>query len=166
MGDRQRPKRVNAHTGVIDFSPNIFRGPVMYVVATPKGRILCTEDDADSRDMLVCILETEGYHVTVTGNSAHALAIANREAFDLILVDTWMPGLSGPQLTKEIRKFNQSTPILFYSGAAYETDKQKARDAGAQGYLIKPLGISDLVDEVARLIAEAKIAFPVAIDLP
>lgn len=131
-----------------------------------KGRILCTEDDADARDLLVCILENEGYHVTVTGSSAHALAIAKREGFDLILVDSWMPGLSGPELTTKIRKFNQSTPILFYSGAAYETDKQEARDAGAQGYLTKPQGISDLVGEVAKLIAEARIAFPVAVDLP
>ena len=131
-----------------------------------KGRILCTEDDADARDMLVCILENEGYHVTVTGNSAHALAIAKREAFDLILVDSWMPGLSGSGLTTEIRKFNQSTPILFYSGAAYESDKQEALDAGAQCYLTKPDGIVILVAEVAKLIAAARIAFPVAVDLP
>lgn len=131
-----------------------------------KGRILCTEDDADSRQLLVCLLEGEGYHVTITGNSAHALAIAKREKFDLILVDNWMPGLSGQELTTEIRTFNQNTPILFYSGAAYEVDKQRAIDAGAQGYLTKPGGITDLVDEVARLIAEAKIAFPVAVDLP
>lgn len=131
-----------------------------------KGRILCTEDDADSRDLLVCILEGEGYHVTVTGNSAHALAIAKRELFDLILVDNWMPGLSGSQLTAEIRKFNKSTPILFYSGAAREADQKEARDSGAQGYLIKPSGITDLVAEIAKLIAEAKIAFPVAVDLP
>ena len=138
----------------------------MKVDQPPNGRILCTEDDADSRDLLVYILENEGYHVTVTGNSAHALAIAKREAFDLIVVDNWMPGLSGQELTTEIRKFNKSTPILFYSGAAYEADKQEARDAGAQGYLIKPTGISDLVVEVAKLIADAKIAFPVAVDLP
>jgi DNA-binding response OmpR family regulator len=104
--------------------------------------------------MLVCILEGAGYHVTVTGNSAHALAIANREAFDLILVDTWMPGLSGTELTREIRKFNQSTPILFYSGAAYEADKQAALDAGAQCYLVKPEGITILTDEIGRLIAQ------------
>ena len=132
----------------------------------PKGRILCTEDDADARDLLVCILENAGYHVTVTGNSTHALAIAKRDPFDLILIDSWMPGLSGTELTTEIRKFNLSTPILFYSGAAYEADKREARDAGAQGYLTKPDGISDLVEEVAKLIAEARIAFPVAVDLP
>ena len=133
---------------------------------SPKGRILCTEEHADARDMLLCILESAGYHVTVTGNSAHAFAISKREAFDLIVVDSWMPGLSGTELTTEIRKFNQSTPILFYSGAAYEADKQNARDAGAQGYLVKPEGVSVLLVEVAKLIAEAKIAFPIAVDLP
>jgi CheY-like chemotaxis protein len=83
-----------------------------------------------------------------------------------ILVDNWMPGLSGQELTRAVRTFNKSTPILFYSGAAFESDKQQARDAGAQGYLVKPTGMSELVEEVAKLIAEAKIAFPVAVDLP
>lgn len=133
---------------------------------SPKGRILCTEDDADTRDLLVCILEGSDYHVTVTESSTDALSLARREHFDLLLVDNWMPGFSGEELTREVRKFNQSTPILFYSGAAYESDKKGAREAGAQGYLVKPEGISVLVGEVARLIAEAKIAFPVAVVAP
>lgn len=56
-----------------------------------------------------------------------------------------MPGLSGQELTTKIRKFNQSTPILFYSGAAYDEDKREACNAGAQGYLTKPEGVSVLV---------------------
>ena len=71
-----------------------------------------------------------------------------------------MPEFSGPELTREIRKFNQTTPILFYSGAAYETDKKEASDAGAQGYLVKPSDLERLLDEVSRLIAEAKIILP------
>lgn len=138
----------------------------MQAIPRLKGRILCTEDDADSRELLVHILEAADYHVTITADSADALALAQSEPFDLILVDNWMPGRTGQELTTEIRKFNKSTPILFYSGAAFESDKQKAHDAGAQGYLTKPEGIFDLVEEVARLIAEAKIAFPVAVDLP
>lgn len=138
----------------------------MTAARTPKGRILCTEDDPDSRELIVCILETADYHVTITADSAEALSLAQREQFDLIIVDNWMPGLSGEELTTEIRKFDKNTPILFYSGAAYETDKQKAHDAGAQGYLIKPLGIKDLVDEVAKLIGGGENRFPVAIDLP
>lgn len=138
----------------------------MQSIPSPKGRILCTEDDPDSRELLVFILESADYDVTVTADSADALSLAQSKPFDLILVDNWMPGLSGPELTSEVRKFNKSTPILFYSGAAFESDKQKARDAGAQGYLTKPEGIHDLVAEVSRLIAEAEIAFPVAVDLP
>ena len=132
----------------------------------PKARILCTEDDPDSRELLAFVLEAGDYDVIVTKESADALILAQRQQFDLILVDSWMPGLSGQELTTEIRKFNQSTPILFYSGAAYNVDKREARHAGAQGYLTKPERISVLVDEVGKLIAEARIAFPVAVDLP
>ena len=121
-----------------------------------KGRILCTEDDPDSREMLICLLQQEGYDTTCTENSADAVELAKTKHFDLILVDNWMPGLSVEDLTVEIRKFNKATSILFYSGAAYDADKRRAFNAGAQGYLVKPEGISDLVDEVARLIAEQR----------
>jgi len=132
----------------------------METPSVPLGRILCTEDDADCRALLVILLEHQGYDVTVTASSEHALAIAKRERFDLLLVDNWMPGLTGQDLTREFRKFNQRTPILFYSGAAYETDKQEATAAGAQGYLVKPTDLEKLLDEVGRLIAEARIRFP------
>ena len=138
----------------------------MQPIPSLKGRILCTEDDPDSREIIVLILEAADYDVTVSADSADALSLAQSKPFDLILVDNWMPGLSGQELTTEVRKFNKSTPILFYSGAAFDSDKKEARDAGAQGYLTKPEGIWDLVQEVARLIAEARIAFPVAVDLP
>ena len=129
----------------------------------PKGRILCTEDDQDTRELLVMLLEQAGYVVNCTESPLQALKLAREVFYDLILVDNWMPQMTGDQLTREIRTFNVSTPILYYSGAAFESDKQLARDAGAQGYLVKPEGISTLVDEVARLIAEARIAFPVAV---
>ena len=138
----------------------------MQPIPSPKGRILCTEDDPDSRELLVFMLEAAVYDVTITKDSAGALSLAQSKPFDLILVDNWMPGLSGQELTTEIRKFNKRTPILFYSGAAFESDKQEAREAGAQGYLTKPEGLTDLVEEVARLIAEARIALPVGVDLP
>ena len=132
---------------------------------TIKGRILCTEDDVDTREMLVFMLEDAGYDVSCTDSPFEAVELAGKNWFDLILVDSWLPHMNGGDLTREIRKFNRSTPILFYSGAAYDADKQVARDAGAQGYLVKPEGISDLVSEVARLIAEARIVFPVKVEV-
>ena len=133
---------------------------------SPKARILCTEDDPDSRELIVFMLEGADYDVTCAEVARDALSLAQNKQFDLILVDNWMPGLSGQQLTTEIRKFNKTTPILFYSGAVYDVDKREAREAGAQGYLTKPDGLSELVDEIAKLITEARIAFPIAVDLP
>ena len=122
----------------------------------PKGRILCTEDDPDSRAMLVILLEHRGYDVTVTASAEHALAIAQREQFDLFLVDNWMSGLSGRDLTREVRKFNQTTPILFYSGAVYPADIEMARSAGAQGYLQKPCSPEALIEEIMKLTRDRK----------
>ena len=80
---------------------------------TPKGRILCTQDDPDSRELIVYILQTADYHVTITADFPEALSLVQCEQFDLILVDNWMPGLSGQELTTEIRKFDKNThPFL------------------------------------------------------
>ena len=127
---------------------------------SPKARILCTEDDADTRELIKFVLGGEGYEVITTDSPQQALRFAQSESFDLYLIDNWMPGLSGDELTRKIREHDAETPILFYSGAAQESDKESARASGAQGYLVKPSGVDDLIDEVARLIAEAKIARP------
>lgn len=123
-----------------------------------KGRILCTEDDADTRELIVWVLTDQGFDVMWAETADHALKLAKAQHFDLYLVDTLMPGLSGPELTKKLREFDVKTPILFYSGAVCESDKKEARLAGAQGYLVKPVDNEALVAEVTRLIAESKVA--------
>ncbi len=130
---------------------------------SPKARILCTEDDPDTRDLIKLVLGGEGYEVITTDSAEQALRLAQFESFDLYLIDNWMPGLSGDELTRKIREHDSETPILFYSGAAQDSDKESARASGAQGYLVKPAGVDELIDEVARLIAEAKIAHPIKI---
>lgn len=125
-----------------------------------KGRILCTEDDADTRDLITVVLTQHGFEVVCTQDTEEAIDLAKTQAFDLYLVDNWMPGLSGPNLTRRLRKFDIKTPVLFYSGAAYEADKEAARLSGAQGYLVKPTDGDHLIAEVVRLIAESKIAVP------
>jgi len=72
------------------------------------------------------------------------------------MIDNWIPGGSGIDLCKKLRKFDSSTPILFYSGAVYDKDKQEAFASGAQAYLSKPVDNDELVQEVFRLISEAR----------
>lgn len=135
-------------------------------MTSPKGRILCTEDDADTRDLLAFVLTDQGYEIICTDSTDEAIHLAKTEHFDLYLVDNWMPGLSGPDLTRKLREIDIKTPVLFYSGAGYDYNKEDARLSGAQGYLVKPVANEELIAEVVRLIADAKIAFPVAIVPP
>lgn len=131
-----------------------------------KGRILCTEDDADTRELLVYVLNMAGYEVICTDSPHKAMDMIRAEKFDLCLMDNWMPGFSGEDLCKKIREFDSKTPILFYSGAAYEADKERAMNSGAQGYLVKPVPQDTLLAEVMRVIAESKHVVPVAVVLP
>lgn len=81
-----------------------------------------------------------------------ALALVENESFDLLVLDNWMPGLTGTGVTQRIGHFDQTTPIIFYNAAANEAHKKAALDAGAQAYLLKPVGIDELLDEVEKLI--------------
>jgi two-component system, OmpR family, response regulator len=123
-----------------------------------NGRILCTDDDTDTREMLTILLESFGYEVVCPADSILALELMRGLHFDLCLLDNWMPGLSGLELTQKIREFNKTVPILFYSGVAQETDRQQALDAGAQGYLFKPVEIDELIQTINGLIGRSKSA--------
>ncbi len=123
---------------------------------TPKFRILCTEDDADTRDLIVIILNAHNCEVVTSASSDESVRLARTQRFDLYLLDNWLPGFSGIELCEELRSFDSTTPILFYSGAAYPMDKKQAQECGAQGYLTKPADGDQLAREVLRLIAASQ----------
>src|SRR6266566_1508291 len=100
-----------------------------------SARILYAEDDADTREVVTVILEGKNYQVIATESAPEALRLARAEHFDLYLIDNWMPGVSGVGLCQQLREFDEHTPILFYSAAAYDKDIQRALSCGAQGYL-------------------------------
>ncbi len=116
--------------------------------------VLFVEDDPDTRELMSLILRSEDYQVVLAANYDEALLLARVLRFDLFIMDNWMPGGSGIDLCKKLREFNLTTPIIFYSGAAYECDKREAFASGAQAYLTKPTDIETLIETVANLIAE------------
>jgi len=121
-----------------------------------KRRILYVEDDADTRELVSFVLRQENYDVVLAENNDKALLLARTMHFDLYMIDNWMPGGSGIDLCERLREFDPSTPILFYSGAAYDQDKRAAFAAGAQGYLTKPVENDRLISEVSKLISEVR----------
>ena len=124
------------------------------------GQILYTEDDADTRELVSFVLVRNNYRVMLAENNDGALLLARSNRFDLYMIDNWMPGGSGIDLCKKLRDLDSNTPILFYSGAAHDRDKQEAFSSGAQGYLTKPADNDELIKEVSRLIAEARNGNP------
>ena len=119
-------------------------------------RILCVEDDADSREMIVALLGLSGYEVVTANSTIDGLELAKQGSFALFILDNWYERGSGVELCKQIRRVDTNTPILFYSGAAYEEDVQQAMEAGAQGYLFKPTGIQEMVRTIEELTGYAK----------
>ena len=117
-----------------------------------KRHILYVEDHEDTRDLIEMVLMQRGYEVTSSTTIEDGVKLAAKNKYDLYLLDSWLPDGSGLDLCRKIREFDDSTPIVFYSAAAYEVDREKALGCGAQGYVVKPTLNSELCDLVSALI--------------
>ena len=115
-------------------------------------RVLYIEDHEDTRELVTLVLEQKCIEVVTGATIKSGVALAGSQAFDLYLLDSWLPDGSGIELCRKIREFDQETPIVFYSAAAYEIDRAEAIRSGAQAYLIKPSHPSELCSLVSSLI--------------
>lgn len=116
-----------------------------------RKRILCVEDDVDSCEMLRVLLHE--YEVVTANTVREGLKMAQAERFDLYLLDSTYPDGSGVELCRELRAFDAQTPVIFHSGMEGESDIEDAMNAGAQAYLVKPIGIDKLEGSIQRLLA-------------
>jgi CheY-like chemotaxis protein len=117
-------------------------------------RVLCVEDDEDTCKMLSSLLGLINCETTSAETAAEALDKIATERFDLYLLDNWLPGGSGVELCLKIRETDTSTPIIFYSGAALEPEREEALAAGAQAYLVKPVDVSLIIETVNKLLRD------------
>ena len=122
----------------------------MSIMKTP--RVLYIEDHDDTRELVTLVLEQKSYEVVTGSTIKSGVDLACSQNFDLYLVDSWLPDGSGLDLCRQIREFDKATPIVFYSAAAYEIDRDEALHSGAQAYLVKPSPPSELCTLVTSLI--------------
>lgn len=104
----------------------------------PRLRVLCVDDDEDSRVMLTALLKLALIEAKAVGTGAEALSSVQAEPFDLFMLDSRLPDVDGFELCRRLRAISRNTPILFFSGAAFEADKKRGIEAGANAYVIKP----------------------------
>src|SRR5918912_729643 len=101
-------------------------------------QILFVDDTADTRDLVEWSLQQEGFAVTSVQTADEGLAHARENSYALILLDIGLPDKDGLELCREIRSFDQKTPILFYTAFSDLLNEKEALQAGAQGCLRKP----------------------------
>src|SRR5579885_1938694 len=117
--------------------------------------ILVVDDDADTADSLVWILENAGYSAKAVYNAAAALTAAKETAPRLVFIDAAMPNMHGFALAKELRQLpGMADAVLVcftgYTGAEYE---RQARDSGCDRFIIKPADPTHLLN-IAREVTE------------
>ena len=120
-----------------------------------RARVLCVDDDEDSREMLSMILKFSRIETKSVGTAAQALSLIRAERFDLYLLDAWLPDLDGFELCRRMRDFDPLTPILFFSGATYDADKKRGIEAGANAYVSKP-DVDGLVESIRQFVSHAE----------
>ncbi len=127
------------------------------MLAISRPRVLCIDDDEDSRVMLTTLLRLALIEAKAVGTAAQALSSIQTEPFDLYLLDARLPDLDGFELCRRMRAFDPHTPILFFSGAAYADDKKRGIEAGADAYVIKP-DLDGLLASIKQFVSHAENA--------
>ena len=113
-------------------------------------------------------MESENYHVEVAFDGDSGVELALTETYDLLILDILLPGLSGIQILKEVRREGLSMPVLLLTSKNRVEDKVAGLDAGADDYLTKPFALPELLARVRSLLrrtSEATSAVLVVGDL-
>jgi DNA-binding NarL/FixJ family response regulator len=127
-------------------------------MSAPEKRILIIEDDPQTRENLITILEMEGFEPSGAANGRRGVELALRDKPDLILCDVMMPELDGHGVLTALRSDERTSaiPFLFLTARGERQDLRAGMNLGADDYLTKPVTASELLSAIeARLKREA-----------
>ena len=117
--------------------------------------VLTVDDSRTMRDMLMLALKDAGYRVVQAEDGVHGLEVLQAESPDIVITDINMPRMDGFGFIEGVRKTDQyrATPILVLSTEGDQEKKNRAKAAGATGWIVKPFNAEKLVDAVRRVAA-------------
>jgi two-component system KDP operon response regulator KdpE len=116
-------------------------------MSEPSSRVLVVEDEEEIRRFVCLSLERDGFEVYQADGVERGLIQAGTRRPDLLVLDLGLPDGDGVDLIRELRTWSDM-PILVLSARSGEEDKVEALDAGADDYLVKPFGASELLARV------------------
>lgn len=117
--------------------------------------ILIVDDNPTNTKLLAFLLQSKGYDVRTAANADEALSSIAERRPRLILMDIQLPGMDGLTLTRRLKTDPETKDISIIAATAYamKGDEQRARDAGCDGYLTKPIDTRQLPLDIARFLA-------------
>ena len=116
--------------------------------------VLLVEDNEDNRTIYTTILRHVGHDVIEASNGEDGIRLALERQPNVILMDVAMPGIDGWEATRRLKGDPQTAriPVIALTAHAMAEDRQRAVDAGCEGYLAKPIEPRRVVEEVARML--------------
>ncbi|HZG44061.1 MAG TPA: response regulator [Longimicrobium sp.] len=116
--------------------------------------VLLVEDNEDNRTIYTTILRHVGHEVIEASNGEDGIRLALERQPNVILMDVAMPGIDGWEATRRLKGDPQTAriPVIALTAHAMAEDRQRAADAGCEGYLAKPIEPRRVVEEVARML--------------
>ncbi len=115
-----------------------------------RAHILVVEDEAAQREILRYNLEAEGYSVAEAADGDEALLLLEEEAPDLVLLDWMLPGVSGIEICRRIKRraSGRDLPVIMLSARSEEVDRVRGLETGADDYMVKPFSLRELMARV------------------
>ena len=125
-----------------------------------QAKILVVEDEPSQREVLAYNLKAEGFLVISADNGEDALLLVEEEEPDLILLDWMMPNLSGIEVCRRLKSYNETRaiPIVMVSARSEEMDKVRGLEIGADDYLVKPYSVIELIARLRTQLRRTRAA--------
>ncbi len=116
--------------------------------------ILVVDDNAENTKLVTFLLRNRGYEVRTAASAEEALQVLGDFRPRLVLMDLQMPGMDGYELTRRLKASPETRDVLVIALTAYamKGDEQRARDAGCEGYVTKPIDTRALPAMLSRLL--------------
>ena len=121
-------------------------------------QILVVDDNKNTRQLMLAILEEENYKVFTAEDGQDALDLMENQHIDLVLLDIMMPNMDGYEFTKILREMKNDLPILMVSAKQLPIDRKQGFIAGTDDYMIKPVDEEEMLLRIKALLRRAKIA--------
>ncbi len=121
---------------------------------SPGGRILVVEDEESISQPFAEALRRAGFEAVVTGTAAGALALADSEAPDLVMLDLALPDGDGRDVCRELRR-RSDVPIVMLTARGTEMDKIVGLELGADDYVVKPFSAAEVISRIRAVLRRA-----------